>query len=129
MSKGPEHRLYDWLRHRLPPSWHMTRIETSTANGIPDINLIIDGFEAWLECKVGEEAILRKEQWAWMQRRAACGGLCLVVLQRSKGWQLFKVRAKLPHTVMAAGIRLDQVLYEGMSAAELTNKLQSCTLK
>lgn len=129
MSKGPEHRLYDWLRHHLPPQWHMTRIETSTANGVPDINLIIDGWETWLECKVGEEAVLRKEQWAWMQRRAACKGLCLVVLQLKSGWKLYRIYQRMPHTVLSTGIRLENPLHQGLSMPELINKLQSCTLK
>lgn len=127
MSKGPEHRLYEWLRHHLPPEWHMTRIETSTSNGVPDINLIVNGWEMWLECKVGEEAILRKEQWAWMCRRTMCLGTCLVVLQMKAGWKLYRINQKMKNTVLSSGIRLETHLYQGLSMPELINKIQSCT--
>ncbi len=129
MSKGPEHRLYDWLRSNLPPEWHMTRIETSTANGIPDINLIVEGWEMWIECKAGEEVTLRKEQWAWMQRRVACGGTCLVVLKMKEGWKIYRIYSKMKHTVLTAGIRLEHAIHQGLTISELINKIQLCTQK
>ena len=127
MSKGPEHRLYDWLRLNLPPSWHMTRIETSTANGIPDINLATGSGDVWLECKYSDKAVLRKEQWAWMQRRTACGGTCLVLLQKPIGWELFRIGVGMPHPVTEKGIRLEQPCAHGLKMIEVINILHTCT--
>ena len=34
--------------------WHFFRIESSTINGIPDVNGCMNGVEIWLELKSGE---------------------------------------------------------------------------
>lgn len=58
-----------------------TRIETTTENGVPDMNVCSSGFDAWIEMKFihRKVPVLRKEQYAWGLRRAQCGGLVIVL--------------------------------------------------
>jgi hypothetical protein len=98
MSRTPEQLVYAWVMAKLPTSCHVQRIESSTAPGIPDINLIVDDTEVWLEVKAeqrtsGGQVRVRKEQWAWMKRRALAGGVCGVLDKSSRGiWSLWGIR-------------------------------------
>ena len=68
-----------WLRGKLPG--HIQRIETTTGNGVPDINWCNDGNEIWIETKIEKtgSALLEKEQFAWGMRRQVCGGRVVVI--------------------------------------------------
>ena len=66
----PEQKFAQWCRDALAiADWQ--RIE-SMGSGIPDVNCCLDGFEFWLELKVVTHGrtLLRKEQYAWGNRRA-----------------------------------------------------------
>ena len=39
------------LIQKKQKTWHFVRIESSTINGIPDVNACMDGNEFWLELK------------------------------------------------------------------------------
>ncbi len=94
MSKTPERLAYDWLAKNLPANSHCQRIECTTTPGIPDINLIVNGDEWWMEVKAlraGSGIHLRKEQYAWMARRTAVGGRCVVLNRDNQGWQMWVV--------------------------------------
>jgi len=95
MSKTPERLVYDWLARNLPPECHCQRIECTTTPGIPDISLMAGGIEWWMEVKalrVGSGMKIRKEQYAWMARRSAVGGHCVVFNRDNTGWQLWEIR-------------------------------------
>lgn len=78
----PEQRFKRWFVHNSPPSWHVQCIESSTGNGIPDVNLCAHGLEIWLELKAGTpQPKLRPEQLAWLTRRNTAGGRAYVLHQ------------------------------------------------
>ena len=87
----PERSLRQWLLRHLPKEWHIQPIESSTSNGIPDINLCARGLEIWLELKAeGKHPLLRPEQAAWITRRELCGGRALVLHRRpDASWALY----------------------------------------
>ena len=76
---GPESTFYFWLTMQFP-EWHFQRIETSTGAGIPDCHVrAYDptthlGYSFWVELKAIPKhtryLLLRKEQLAWIMRRA-----------------------------------------------------------
>lgn len=75
----PEAKFWDYLRDKLPG--HVSRIENSIGNGMPDFNLCHDGIEIWVELKVSDELapVVRKEQRVWGFNRSRSGGKCFVV--------------------------------------------------
>lgn len=69
-----EKQFSAWLMKRLNERGHAQRIETTTSNGVPDINWCVDGKECWIETKIGcTEILLRKEQYAWGMKRSVHG--------------------------------------------------------
>jgi hypothetical protein len=62
--------------------WHFFRIESSTINGIPDVNGCMNGVEIWLELKSGESKNygLSKYQINWHIERLCCGGNVFILL-------------------------------------------------
>lgn len=75
-----EQAFSKWLRSKLPG--HVCRVENTVASGMPDINWGYDGKEIWIETKmtVNHCILLRKEQWAWMNRRLSAGGQTRIVV-------------------------------------------------
>jgi len=60
-------------------SIHLQRIETSTSNGVPDLNVCYSGREFWIELKTKKGTFLsqmRNEQISWTLRRVWAGGRC-----------------------------------------------------
>lgn len=106
MNRTPEQLANAWLKQKLPENYHVQRIETSTGSGVPDINMIVDGREVWMEVKANQKTKagyvrIRKEQYAWMKRRAMCGGVCVVVDREQEGkltpsWSLWGIRRDTP---------------------------------
>lgn len=79
-----EAKFSKWLMKWLDASGHAQRLESTTSNGIPDINFCLNGgYELWIETKIGcpdkHDVILRKEQYAWGMRRAQVGGHVLIL--------------------------------------------------
>lgn len=61
---------------------HAQRIETTTASGVPDINVCMQGLEFWIETKVftpSKDVMLRPYQRNWMHRRSCADGLSYVL--------------------------------------------------
>ena len=75
-NMSSEKQFSTWLMKRLNERGHAQRIETTTGNGVPDINWAVGGKECWIETKIGclDHVLLRKEQFAWGTRRIAAGG-------------------------------------------------------
>jgi len=72
----PERRFYEWFKRTMPKEWLLQRIETTTANGVPDLNLFIPlTGQLWLEFKSFRSGpiYIRKEQYAWIKKRQLLG--------------------------------------------------------
>ena len=50
MAQNKETKLWNQLKD-LDPTWHFTRVESSTINGIPDVHCVVDRQIFWLELK------------------------------------------------------------------------------
>lgn len=75
----PEKTYYNWLVRNSPIGWHWQRIENVIGRGTPDVSVgIPNQHEVWLELKSTKGAV-RPEQRAWMLRRLAAGGRCLIL--------------------------------------------------
>jgi len=84
-----------WIQTLFPHPADARRIETTTESGMPDLNICYQGMEAWVESKVlyPKGVLLRKEQWAWSNRRANAGGSVFVLAWDEQfdevlGWKL-----------------------------------------
>lgn len=90
----PERRFKDWFIRNLPGNWHAQTIETTTGRGVPDVNLSAKlpnrNLEMWLELKGRHRCpLLRPEQFAWLMRRQAAGGVVGVLhCDRELPWKL-----------------------------------------
>ena len=68
---------------------HFTRIESSTINGIPDLNGCINGYEFWMELKSDKVKYPKLSKWqiSWINKRIEHGGRVLIcneaLLERS----------------------------------------------
>jgi len=77
-----ESQFYRTLVEATPKNWMWQRIETSTASGVPDVNLFIPEMgELWIETKLtkSKKTILRSAQYAWVTKRWFLGGRALIV--------------------------------------------------
>lgn len=76
----PEHRFWNRVQPML--QGHVQRLESAISLGLPDVNICWHGREYWIELKVwtpGAGVLIRKEQWAWHNRRMANGGCCFLL--------------------------------------------------
>lgn len=136
MSKTPEQRTHDWLK-ALPPDFDLQRIETSTTNGVPDLNLIVGGKEIWLEIKALPESKfrgikVRKEQFAWMMRRTNRRGRCAVLNRKEDGtWDLWLMKPGGSFETLGDGhVRINGAPdASGSSIKQLQESLISATCK
>ena len=68
---------------------HFTRIESSTMNGIPDLNGCINGNGFWMELKSDKVKYPKLSKWqiSWINKHISYGGVVLIcnhtLLQRS----------------------------------------------
>ena len=64
------------LLQKQDKAWHMTRIESSTINGIPDVHACVNGSSFWLELKSNEDKNfgLSKYQIIWQIDYLNVGG-------------------------------------------------------
>ena len=77
-----ESQFYRTLVEATPKQWMWQRIETTTALGVPDINLFVPKMgEMWIETKLAKsgKTILRAPQYAWIIKRMYLGAKCAVV--------------------------------------------------
>jgi len=61
--------------------WHLIRIESSTINGIPDVNACIKGNEFWFELKSNDDKNygISKYQINWIIKRQRAGGKAFIL--------------------------------------------------
>ena len=80
MSKSNEFNLYQTIKSKLK-NVHFTRIESSTQNGIPDVNACKNGSECWLElkCNSAKNLGLSKYQMVWIMNRTKAGGRIFIM--------------------------------------------------
>lgn len=108
-----EKKLAEKLRKALAPHGHFQRIEPFNDKGVPDVNYCNrHGTEFWLELKAKANKDLsiriRKEQFAWGQKRSASLGNAAVVaaVQDNPSWiivQWFPF-SKGEYRILASGI-------------------------
>lgn len=92
----PEQKFYQWFRKQLPPGADCVRIENTVGGGMPDVNVCWRGIELWIELKVHMRGLvlLRPDQFAWLNRRAAASGRVFVVAKMDVDFYVWK----FPHT-------------------------------
>lgn len=50
-----EKTLWNWLKGKVQPHWHILRVESNTLLGIPDVNYCsATGMEGWVELKCAD---------------------------------------------------------------------------
>tara|TARA_R110002020_G_scaffold71042_1_gene183940 strand:+ start:2167 stop:2559 length:393 start_codon:yes stop_codon:yes gene_type:complete len=85
--RGNESKLWQRINliQKTKKRWHLMRIESSTINGIPDVNACIEDCEFWLELKANEakNCGLSKYQINWHLKRQRAGGKCFILNQRA----------------------------------------------
>tara|TARA_B100000214_G_scaffold17544_1_gene11822 strand:+ start:27 stop:452 length:426 start_codon:yes stop_codon:yes gene_type:complete len=79
----PETTFYNRLKRIFPKEWMLQRIETTTAVGVPDLNILVPKVgEFWMELKACDKyTLLRPQQYAWITKRITLGGIALVINQ------------------------------------------------
>lgn len=109
LSFKNETQVYEWLSKNLPDLNHVTRIETTTAPGVPDVNFVCQKREGWLELKVGSAGAnfpheqmtveVRTAQLSWISEHLIAGGLATVLIGTDTGhliivdpWSLPRLR-------------------------------------
>ena len=80
MSKSNEYYLYQTIKSKLK-NIHFTRVESSTQNGIPDVNACKNNSECWLElkCNSAKNLGLSKYQIVWIVNRTKAGGRIFII--------------------------------------------------
>jgi hypothetical protein len=75
MAQNKETKLWNQLKD-LDPTWHFTRVESSTINGIPDVHCVVDRQIFWLELKAkdSKNCGLSKYQINWHIKYQKAGG-------------------------------------------------------
>lgn len=112
----------------MPAIWHIQKIETSMAAGVPDLHIAIpDSQEFWLEVKNGDSAEVRPMQFGWWARRVKAGGKVWLVWFHKDGWELHKIDDNFIRELnwKPKGLRLDQMkpFAEGESWTFLQQRL------
>jgi len=99
--------------------WHFFRIESSTINGIPDVNGCVNGVEIWLELKSGESKNygLSKYQINWHIERLSCGGNVFILLFTPKLKSL-----KILRLVHQAFILRQEIKFELLGSCKFSEK-------
>lgn len=95
-----EKRFSTWLKDRLSDYAMVTKIETMTVSGVPDLHTIANGFDVWLECKsLDSDAVqMRASQWQWAKKYIEHHrGRYALVIQRPK---LSSNSSKRPKTII-----------------------------
>ena len=80
MTKSNEYYLYQTIKTNLK-NVHFTRVESTTINGIPDVNACKNGSECWLElkCNSDKNLGLSKHQIVWIWNRIKAGGKVFIL--------------------------------------------------
>jgi hypothetical protein len=80
MTKSNEYYLYQTIKTNLNKV-HFTRVESTTINGIPDVNACKNGSECLLElkCNSDKNLGLSKHQIVWIGNRIKAGGKVFIL--------------------------------------------------
>ena len=113
MSKTKESNLYNLIKTTIRNA-HLTRIESHTLNGIPDLNCAYKGHTFWLELKANtiKNCNLSKFQINWILKHQRHGGIVYILNKtiKQRGLKLYTLsqcalmREDLATTPNAKGI-------------------------
>jgi len=80
MSKTKESNLYNLIKTTIRNA-HLTRIESNTINGIPDLHCAYYGYTFWLELKANniKNCNLSKYQINWITKQQQHGGIVFIL--------------------------------------------------
>jgi hypothetical protein len=80
MSKTKESNLYNLIKTTIKNS-HLTRIESNTLNGIPDLHCAYKSRTFWLELKANDikNCNLSKYQINWIIKQQQHGGIVFIL--------------------------------------------------
>ena len=87
-NKNGESRLWQKVKKGLTDCF-LTRIESSTINGVPDIHAVGEGFVFWIELKSDDTDFPKLNKWqiVWINKYVKAGGSVIIFketpLQRS----------------------------------------------
>lgn len=94
-----ESDLWAYLRKGMIAKWHVSRIESSAGNGIPDVSFGLPNKNGWIELKYIKEwpkrpatkvkLPLRPEQKHWIRNRGAISGNVWVLCRVQNDFFLF----------------------------------------
>ena len=78
--KAQESRLWQKVKNNLTDC-HLTRIESSTINGIPDIHAVTDSEGFWIELKSDEANYPKLNKWqiVWINKYIKAGGKVIIL--------------------------------------------------
>ena len=104
---------------KTDPMMFLMRVESSTINGIPDVNGCMNGVEIWLELKSGESKNygLSKYQINWHIERLSCGGNVFILLFTPKLKSL-----KILRLVHQAFILRQEIKFELLGSCKFSEK-------
>jgi len=100
MSKTKESNLYNLIKTTIKNA-HLTRIESHTLNGIPDLHCAYKGRTFWLELKANniKNCNLSKYQINWILKHQRHGGIVYILNKSIKQGRL-KLYTLEPSLVM-----------------------------
>ena len=78
--KAQESRLWQKVKNNLTDC-HLTRIESSTINGIPDIHAVLMNEVFWIELKSDEANYPKLNKWqiVWINKYIKSGGKVIIL--------------------------------------------------
>ena len=78
--KAQESRLWQKVKNNLTDC-HLTRIESSTINGIPDIHAVLMNEVFWIELKSNEANYPKLNKWqiVWINKYIKAGGKVIIL--------------------------------------------------
>lgn len=109
MEVTSEAGLRKWLTTKLHDAGgHVTNIESSTKNGIPDTYCRIQGFGFWIElkCDARDKPLVRKEQRVWGFNESRAGGYSCV-LHYNTATRLIYIYSNPIHAIRVVGKYLE----------------------
>jgi hypothetical protein len=98
MSKTKESNLYNLIKTTIKNA-HLTRIESNTINGIPDLHCAYKGRTFWLELKTNtiKNCNLSKYQINWILKHQRHGGIVYILNKtiKERGLKLYTLEPSL----------------------------------
>jgi len=98
MSKTKESNLYNLIKTNIKNA-HLTRIESNTINGIPDLHCAYKGRTFWLELKTNtiKNCNLSKYQINWILKHQRHGGIVYILNKtiEDRGLKLYTLEPSL----------------------------------